>query len=160
MLVERLGNGEAGNVYLGKVRGNTIQWAAPDPATALGCAQDASAQVSGHGVRDTSHRKVWQKANHKNIKNACQIMNKIMETGFQEAPRGIQNQEKGVLGGILGPSWGALGTQMDPRWEKDDFFGLSPPSPDPHFFIVSCFFGDTESPTPYPKEPCQKGGRP
>ena len=56
-----------------------------------------------------------------------------------QVPRGTQNQEKGILGGTLGPSWGALGTQMGPRCEKDDFFGLSPPSPEPYFFIVSSF---------------------
>ena len=85
-------------------------------------------------MRDTRHTKVWQKTNQQKASNMyATLSTKIVENGSREVPRGTQNQEKGVLGGTLGPSWGALGTQMGPRCEKDDFFGLSPPSPDPYF---------------------------
>ncbi len=117
-----------------------IQWAAPDPATALGCAKGASAQVSGHAVWDTRHTKVWQKTNPKNSKKVCEISPKIVENWSQEAPRGTQNHEKWSLGGTLEPSWGVLGTQVDPRWKKDDFLGLSPPPPRTPIFSLFRFF--------------------
>ena len=85
-------------------------------------------------------QKCGRKPSPKNSQNVRQIIHKIIKDGSRQEPRGTQNQEKGVLGGTLGSSWGALGTQMGPRCEKDDFFGLSPPSLDPYFFTFSIFF--------------------
>ena len=85
-------------------------------------------------------QKCGRKPSKKNTKNVRQIIDKIVKDGSRQVPRGTQNQEKGVLGGTLGPSWGALGTQTGPMCENTDFFGRSPLSPDPRFFTVASFF--------------------
>ena len=81
-------------------------------------------------------QKCGRKPTPKNSQKVCEISQKIVENWSQEAPRGTQNQEKWSLGGTLEPSWGVLGTQVDPRWKKDDFLGLSPPPP-PRTLIFS-----------------------